>query len=112
MTLASVGLHVGGALNREPHRSRLVRVFERQFDAFRSCHPRADRHTQGLSFGVDLLIPKAGGRAKVRQTRTRLEGKGFRACMHGAFEAIRFAPPPTERDEIVSYSVLFKPNAR
>jgi hypothetical protein len=110
-TLATVGLHVGGMLNREPHRSRLVSVFERQFNAFRTCHQRADRHLQGASFGVDLLIPKTGGRAKVRQTRTRLDGKGFRACMHAVFEAIRFAPPPSERAEIVSYSVLFKPDA-
>ena len=57
-------------------------------------------------------MPKAGGKPKVKEQRTRLEGKGFTACMNGAFEAIRFAPPPTARDEIVSYSVLFKPTVR
>jgi hypothetical protein len=112
VSLASVGLHVDGVLNREPHRSRLVRVFEREFSAFRRCHERAERHEEGASFGVDLLIPKAGGRGKVRQTRTRLSSKAFRTCMQGAFESIRFAPPPSERPEIVSYSVLFKPAAR
>lgn len=112
VTLATVGLHVDGVLNREPHRSRLVRVFERQFPAFRRCHDRAERHDEGASFGVDLLIPKGGGRGKVRQTRTRLASQAFRTCMNGAFEAIRFAPPPSERPEIVSYSVLFKPSAR
>ncbi|HTV20632.1 MAG TPA: hypothetical protein VMG12_18240 [Polyangiaceae bacterium] len=112
VTLASVGLHVDGVLNREPHRTRLVRVFEREFNAFRRCHERAERHAEGASFGVDLLIPKDGGRGKVRQTRTRLGSKDFRSCMLGVFEAIRFAPPPSERPEIVSYSVLFKPNAR
>lgn len=109
VVLASVGLHVDGALNREPHRGRLVRVFEREFSAFRRCHERAEKHAQGASFGVDLAIPKAGGRARVRQTRTRLTSKPFQACMHGVFEAIQFAPPPSGRDEIVSYSVLFKP---
>lgn len=112
VTLATVGLHVDGLLNREPHRTRLVRVFEREFKAFRRCHERAERHDEGASFGVDLLIPKAGGRGKVRQSRTRLASKAFRTCMQAAFEAIRFAPPPSERPEIVSYSVLFKPNAR
>lgn len=112
VSLQTVGLHVDGLLNREPHRSRLVRAFEREFAAFRRCHERAERHDEGASFGVDLLIPKAGGRGKVRQTRTRLSSKAFRGCMHGAFESIRFAPPPSERPEIVSYSVLFKPNAR
>jgi hypothetical protein len=110
--LATVGLHVDGQLDKEPHRGRLVRVFEREFGAFRRCHERAERHAQGASFGVDLLIPKTGGRAKVRQTRTRLENKAFRACMLAAFEAIRFAPPPSQRAEIVSYSVLFKPSGQ
>jgi hypothetical protein len=112
VTLASAGLHVGGKLNQEPHRGRLVRVFEQQFAAFRRCHERAEAHEQGASFGVDLLIPKEGGRGSIRETRSRLQSKGFRSCMRGVFESIRFAPPPTERPEIVSYSVLFKPSAR
>lgn len=112
VALATVGLHVDGVLDREPHRGRLVRVFEREFPAFRRCHERAERHAEGASFGVDLLIPKDGGRGKVRQTRTRLASKAFRSCMQAAFESIRFAAPPSGRPEIVSYSVLFKPNAR
>jgi hypothetical protein len=112
VTLASVGLHVDGKLNQEPHRSRLVRAFEQQFAVYRRCHDLAETHAQGASFGVDLLIPKGGGRGKVRETRSRLENKAFKKCMHGAFESIRFAPPPSERPEIVSYSVLFKPAAR
>jgi hypothetical protein len=112
VALASAGLHVDGVLNREPHRGRLVRLFERQFDTFKRCHARAEPHAEGASFGVDLLIPKAGGLAKVRETRTRLTNKDFQACMRRAFEAIRFTPPASERPEIVSYSVLFKPAAR
>jgi hypothetical protein len=109
VSVATVGLHVDGALNREPHRGRLVQVFERKFGAFKRCHQRASPHAQNASFGVDLWVPKAGGFAKVRQTRTRLGGDGFRACMHAVFETIRFDPPPSERPEIVSYSLLFKP---
>jgi hypothetical protein len=112
VTLASAGLHVDGLLNREPHRGRLVRLFERQFDTFKRCHARAEPHAEGASFGVDLLIPKEGGLAKVRETRTRLTNKDFQACMRRAFEAIRFTPPASERPEVVSYSVLFKPAAR
>ena len=112
VALMSMGLHVDGLLNREPHRGRLVRVFEREFPAFKRCHGRASPHTEGASYGVDLLIPSGGGRAKVRATRTRLDGAAFGSCMRAAFEAIRFPPPPSERPEIVSYSVLFKPGAR
>ena len=107
-----MGLHVDGLLNREPHRGRLVRVFEREFPAFKRCHGRASPHTEGASYGVDLLIPSGGGKAKVRATRTRIEGAAFGSCMRAAFEAIRFPAPPSERPEIVSYSVLFKPGGR
>ena len=112
VSLASMGMHVDGLLNREPHRGRFLRVIEHEFPAFKRCHGRATPHADGASYGVDLLIPKEGGRAKVRETRTRLEGAGFQACMRGAFEAIRFPAPPSERPEIVSYSVVFKPSAR
>ena len=107
-----MGLHVDGLLNREPHRGRLLRLFEHEFPAFERCHARAAPHTEGASYGVDLLIPSAGGRAKVREARTRLEGSGFGSCMRSAFEGIRFPPPPSARPEIVSYSVLFKPTGR
>jgi len=112
VSLLSMGLHVDGLLNREPHRGRLLKVFEREFPAFKRCHGRASPHAEGASFGVDLLIPSGGGRAKVRDTRTRLDGAAFGSCMRAAFEAIRFPAPPSERPEIVSYSVLFKPGAR
>jgi hypothetical protein len=112
VVLSTVGLHVGGPLNDEPHRSRLVKTIEKQFAAFKRCHARATKHEQGASYGVDLLVPKEGGKPKIKEQRTRLEGKGFAACMNDAFQAIRFAPPPTKRDEIVSYSVLFKPTVR
>ena len=107
--LQSMGLHLAAEANREPHRRQMLKLFERNFGAFRRCHADVPEHTENASFGVDLLIPAAGGRAKVRETRTRLAGDGFRSCMLRAFQSIRFEPPPTARPEIVSYSVVFKP---
>jgi hypothetical protein len=107
--LQSMGLHLSAEANREPHRRQLLKLFERNFGAFRRCHAEAAEHQQNASFGVDLLIPAAGGRAKVREARTRLAGDGFRTCMLRVFQSIRFEAPPTARPEVVSYSVLFKP---
>lgn len=112
VTLASMGMRADGAINREPHRGRILRLIEREFPAFKRCHGRASAHDQGASYGVDLLIPTEGGRAKVRETRTRLDGTGFKSCMRDAFEAIRFPKLPSERPEIISYSVVFKPGGR
>lgn len=109
--LLTVGLHVAGPANEERNRRRLVAAFERHFGAFRRCHALAVPHVQNASFGVDLLIPAQGGKATVRQTRTRIAGGEFRSCMHRALQAIHFEPLPTARPEIVSYSVLFKPPA-
>lgn len=112
LELQTVGLYLAGAANTDPTRRQLVKLFERNFGAFRRCHAEAAEHAENASFGVDLLVPKEGGRAKVRQTRTRLAGAGFRSCMERALQAIRFEPLPSGRPEIVSYSLLFRPLKR
>jgi hypothetical protein len=110
--LTTVGLHVGGAPADEKNRRRLVKLFENEFGAFRRCHAKAkDRKTPAI-FGVDLLIPKVGGKATVRETRTRLDGDGFLACMRRVLGEISFHAPPTGRPEMVSYSLSFKPVQR
>jgi hypothetical protein len=109
--IVTVGLHVGGAYKDEPSRRHLVGLFEKKFGDFQRCHDLASEHAQNASFGVDLLVPTVGGKATLRQTRTRLTGDGFQSCMHRVFQTIRFGPPPTGRPEIVSYSLLFKPAA-
>ena len=110
--LQTVGLYLAGAANTDATRRQLVKLFERNFGAFRRCHAEASEHVENASFGVDLLVPKEGGKAKVRQTRTRLAGAGFRSCMERALQAIKFEPLPSGRPEIVSYSVLFRPVKR
>jgi hypothetical protein len=110
--LQTVGLYLSGPANTDATRRQLVKLFERSFPAYRRCHADAGEHSENLSFGVDLLVPKEGGGAKVRQTRTRLTGNAFKACMERAFQAIRFEPLPSARPEIVSYSVLFRPEKR
>jgi hypothetical protein len=110
--LQTVGLHLAAPANQAATRKRLLAQFERNFGAFRRCHADAPAHAYNASFGVDLLVPAEGGRAKVRQTRTRLSGTAFRACMERAFHAMVFDPPPTARPEMVSYSLLFRPAKR
>jgi hypothetical protein len=109
--LTTVGLHAAGTFDTEPNRRRLVRLLEKNFSAFRRCHALATPHSSNASFGVDLLIPKGGGNATLQQTRTRLAGNGFQSCMQRAFQGIVFEPPSTQRPEIISYSLLFKPAA-
>lgn len=108
----TVGLHVARPLGREPYRARLLRAFEKEFKAFARCHALASQRERNASFGVDLLVPTRGGRAKVRQSRTRLTGAEFHGCMQRAFENVVFEAPPTARPEMISYSLLFKPTTQ
>lgn len=108
VSVSSMGLHIGGGRWDAASRKRVLRAFEAKFDGYRRCHPMAKEVVGGATVGVDVVIPKAGGQAAVREMRTRLSGRGFEPCMRRAFESIRFPAPPTGRPETVSYSVLFK----
>lgn len=101
------GLHIGGGPNTDEERSKYLDRIEPHFDALRECHLLANKRSVQASFGVDLLIDAKGGRAKVQDYRTRLDGKDFHLCVLGVLGNISFPAPP--RPTVVSYSVLFKP---
>lgn len=104
-----MGVHLGGGPNDEPTHDRFARPIEQRFDEFLKCHWLADRRSTNASFGVDLLIPTRGGRAKIQDYRTALKGKEFHLCMLGVFGSVHFPAP--EQPMVLSYSLLFKPKA-
>lgn len=104
------GLHIGGGPNSEAERRRYLAPIERRFEKLRECHLLANDRKMQASFGVDLLVGKGGGKAKIRDYRTQLKGRDFQACVLGVLGEISFPAP--ERATVVSYSVLFKPASR
>lgn len=108
VTLQTVGMKISGYEVDEATRQRMVQLIERQFERFRACYPLAQNRDVNSSFGVDLYVPKDGGAATIRQTRSRLEGKEFTRCMERAFLGVRFKAPAQGIPQVVSYSVLFK----
>jgi hypothetical protein len=54
------------------------------------------------------LIEADGGKAKVSNPRSTIEGEGFLPCVVSVFQAIDFAKPKNGRTG-VSYSIRFLP---
>lgn len=100
------GMHIGGGSNEPEDKAPFHRALERAFPAFLECYRLAVEPWAGGTFGADLRIPRAGGRAEAAQPRTKIKGAGFEACMLAAFATAQFERPkagPT----VISYSVRF-----
>lgn len=102
----AVGLHIGGGPNDEAHREPFKRAIGAHDAAFLRCYRLVEDPMRGGTFGVDLFIPRRGGKPEVRQPRTGMRGAAFRRCVLEAFADIQFEPPvlgPT----VISYSLKF-----
>jgi hypothetical protein len=108
LKVANIGLHIGGGPNDAPTKEPIKRSVEPHFDALRRCFMLVEDPRKGGDFGVDLLIPKDGGRAEVSHPRTALKGEGFQACVVKTFEGVDFKRPKTGKT-MVSYSIRYSP---
>jgi hypothetical protein len=106
--VANIGMHIGGGPNDAPTKAPIHQSVEPHFDAFKRCFAKVEDPKKGGDFGLDLLIEREGGKAKVSHPRTSLKGPGFKECMVAAFEAIDFKKP-RGGTTTVSYSVRFTP---
>jgi hypothetical protein len=102
-----MGLHIGGGPNDPDHHAIYADPISRRFEDIRQCHSLVQDAPKRASFGVDLLIPAKGGKAKIENYRTAIGGKDFHLCVLGVFGSIDFKG--AGKSTMVSYSVLFKP---
>jgi hypothetical protein len=102
-----MGLHIGGGPNDVEHHAVYADPISLRFEDIRQCYLLVQDNPKKASFGVDLLIPSKGGKAKIENYRTAIGGKDFHLCVLGVFGSIEFKGPG--KATMVSYSVLFKP---
>lgn len=102
----NIGLHIGGGPNDDAHKEPYRKAIEPHFDDFRECYKKVDEPAKGGTFGVDLRVPREGGKPDVRQPRTGIKGQGFRDCMVSTFQTIDFPPP--HKPVVFSYSLRFR----
>jgi hypothetical protein len=106
LRIEPLGMHVGGGKNDAEEKAPFHRALERRFPAFLECYRLVEDPWTGGSFGIDIKIPRAGGKPVLEQPRTKIRGAGFQDCMMAAFGSAEFERPkagPT----VISYSVRF-----
>jgi hypothetical protein len=106
LSVKSFGLHIGGSKDAGA-REEFLRALEAASWRYLDCYRALEQPGAVGTFGADLAIGGAGGKAKVKTTRTKLRGEAFEACMVRALESVTFARPPSGRSVVVSYSVKF-----
>ncbi len=106
--VANIGMHIGGGPHDAVTKAPIKTSVEPHFDELKKCWSLVEDPKKGGDFGLDLLIDRAGGKAKISHPRTGIKGKGFKECLVAAFEAIDFKKP-RGGTTTVSYSVRFTP---
>lgn len=107
LRVKSFGLHVGGSARDAAARAEYLRVLESGWWRYLDCYRLLDRPGVEGTFGADLQVAGQGGKARVVHPRTKLAGSEFRECMERAFASAHFAPTPSGRAVVLSYSVKF-----
>ncbi|MCC6648561.1 MAG: hypothetical protein IT374_23710 [Polyangiaceae bacterium] len=105
--VANIGMHIGGGpdANQDANKAPIRESVAPHFDEFRRCWALLGDPKAKGTFGVDLLIPREGGKLKsIDRVRTSLKGAPFKDCMLKAFEGIDFKRPRTGLTK-VSYSL-------
>jgi len=107
LSVKSFGLHIGGGGRDAAAREEFLRALESASWRYLDCYRLVAEPGSVGTFGADLTVGGAGGKAKVGKPRTKLRGDEFHACMLSAFESVPFPRTPSGRAVVVSYSVKF-----
>jgi pyruvate/2-oxoglutarate dehydrogenase complex dihydrolipoamide acyltransferase (E2) component len=104
-----IGMHIGGGPNDDITKEPIRASVSPHFDELSVCYA-ATGAKEPSDFGVDLLIPEAGGKAQVSHPRSTLKGAPaeLATCIVSVFDRIDFKKPRTGRT-VVSYSMRFTP---
>lgn len=106
--VVTIGMHVGGGPYDEITKEPMKRSVEPRFPELARCWTHVTSAPRPADAGVDLVIEAAGGRARVSNPRTQIQGEGFVPCVLAFFESVEFEKPRNGKT-VVSYSVRFTP---
>lgn len=101
------GLHVGGGKNDKAEHAPIIKSVNRHLDDFKRCFGKADDLKKGGTYGIQLLIPGAGGKAEVSLPKSGITGDAFKACMLAVYTDMEFDPPKGHIKTNATYSVIF-----
>lgn len=101
------GLHVGGGKNDKAEHAPIITSVNRHLDDFKRCFGKAEDTKKGGTYGIQLLIPGAGGKAEVSLPKSGIKGDDFKACMLDVYTEMEFDPPKGKVKTNATYSVIF-----
>lgn len=101
------GLHVGGGKNDKAEHAPIIASVNRHLDDFKRCFGKAEDTKKGGTYGIQLLIPGAGGKAEVSLPKSGIKGEDFKACMLDVYTEMDFDPPKGKIKTNATYSVIF-----
>lgn len=104
----SIGMHVAGGPYDEETKKPFLAAVEPHYPELARCWRHVKQPRQA-DVGVDVLIPASGGKARISNPRSTIEGEGFLPCVVGFFEGIEWGKPKSGGPQGLSYSVRFKP---
>jgi hypothetical protein len=105
--VSNIGMHIGGGPNDDVTKDPIRRSVAPHFEAFRRCYGKA-AEAKPADFGIDLRIPRDGGKAQLTKPRSTLKDEPFKECVIHTFEGIEFLKP-RGGETVVSYSLRFTP---
>lgn len=106
--VANIGLHIGGGPNDAVTKAPILTSVEPHFGELEACFAKAETTDKAGDFGVDILIEREGGKAKITKPRTAIAGEAFKSCVVATFEGIEFRAPRGGKT-MASYSLRFTP---
>jgi hypothetical protein len=106
--VANIGIHIGGGPYDDETKAPIAKSVAPHLDEVRACWAQVADPGKGGDFGVDLLVPADGGKARVTNPRTSLGPAAFRDCVIQVFEQVDFARPRRGLT-MASYSLRFTP---
>jgi hypothetical protein len=104
--IANIGMHIGGEKNTLEQKRPIREAVQKHYEALRKCYADEQKPDAEITFGVDILIDRKGGPAKISNPRSGFGRKSVTNCMVEAFEKIEF--PSSGKPMMVSFSLRFR----
>jgi hypothetical protein len=104
--ISNIGMHIGGEKNTAEQKRPIREAVQPHYDALRRCYAEEQKPDAEITFGVDILIDRKGGLAKISHPRSGFGRKSVTNCMVAAFEKIEF--PSSGKPMNVSFSLRFR----
>jgi hypothetical protein len=104
--ITNIGMHIGGEKNTPEQKKPIRDAVQKHYDELRRCYAEEQNPDATITFGVDILISRPGGLARITHPRSGFGRKSVTNCMVGVFEKIEF--PSAGKPMMVSFSLRFK----